>query len=331
MQQDAKARLREVEDQIFFIVGSGRSGTSLLQAMVTSHHQAIIPNETKFYTTVVPRLRKRFGDLTGPKEPILDFLLGLWWIKDLELDEQRIRTLALESGATGPEFADTLLIAILAAYAERHDRARVGEKSPGHINHVAKLAARFPNAKFINMLRDPRAVCLSKTRIKTDLRTIIRDVGPHARQWARVMDADARARQTLGEDRYRVVKYEDLVQDPEPVLRSVCEFLALDFDPSMLEQHNRKVQGFGERQRGHMENTLRPVFTSSIEKWKDELSTKEIALIEHVTGERLTAAGYQPTGKRIAAPALHMAISDIKQAIQRLAYQATHRGQHEPE
>jgi hypothetical protein len=48
----AAQRLKETADQLFFIVGCGRSGTSLLQAMISSHPIAIIPNETKFYTVI---------------------------------------------------------------------------------------------------------------------------------------------------------------------------------------------------------------------------------------------------------------------------------------
>ena len=48
----AAQRLKETADQLFFIVGCGRSGTSLLQAMISSHPVAIIPNETKFYTVI---------------------------------------------------------------------------------------------------------------------------------------------------------------------------------------------------------------------------------------------------------------------------------------
>jgi hypothetical protein len=106
-----------------------------------------------------------------------------------------------------------------------------------------------------------------------------------------------------------LVKYEDLVRDPEAVLHGVCQFLGLAFSPQMLEHHHRQVRGFGDRQYEHMANTLRPVFTSSIDKWRQELKPSQIGLIEYALADGMKLMGYEPSGARASLPAARIAAS----------------------
>ncbi len=58
-----------------------------------------------------------------------------------------------------------------------------------------------------------------------------------------------------------------------------------------------------------MENTLKPVFTESVNKWRTELTPTQIALIEFALADDMRTMGYEPIGARTNAPALRLAIS----------------------
>ncbi len=98
----------------------------------------------------------------------------------------------------------------------------------------------------------------------------------------------------LGGDRYIEARYEDLVRDPEPVLRRICEFVALDFDPAMLTYYERAAERLSEmsgtlRQEGtHAEQaagyrvdnhkpTTKPPDPSKLDKWRREMSPEDLA------------------------------------------------------
>lgn len=298
----AAQRLKETADQLFFIVGCGRSGTSLLQAMISSHPVAIIPNETKFYT-VIHKHYRRMGELHNERtfDRAIHAVLDCWWIQDLNLNAEEVRALC----RAGQKTWETILLALLTLYAEKHHAQRVGEKSPAHLRHLGPLQDRFPQAKFIHVMRDPRAVVLSL--VKAPFATS--HVGPKIQHWRLAIDTHLKYADALGPARYMLVKYEDLVRSPEAVLRCVCQFLGLAFSPQMLQHHHRPVRGFGDRQYQHMANTLRPVFTSSIGKWRQELKPSQIALIEYALADGMKLMGYEPSGARTSLPAARIAAS----------------------
>lgn len=325
---DAEARLASLGERVFFVVGSGRSGTSLLQNMISCHPEVMLPNETKYYTVLEPRLRRRFGERVdrAAMSRVVEYVLGLWWISDLELDRDEVEELA----TAGACDYGTLFLAILGAYGRKHGASLVGEKSPGHFFLMDRIASRFPGARFVHVLRDPRAVCLSKTRMNTDLHAVSPDVAIAASDWAKLARVHANAERELGAERYHVVRYESLVTAPEETLRGVCGFLRIDFDEAMLEHHKRQFLGFGEKQRGHMENTLKPLFESSIEKWREELTPRQIGVIETIIGDEMVAMGYEPTGARAGLVGLRLLKARATLRARWMWHRLRHPGQHEP-
>src|SRR6185436_1700715 len=90
----------------------------------------------------------------------------------------------------------------------------------------------------------------------------------------------------------------------------------------MLAHDQREHLGFAEHQRHHMANTLKPVFTSSLEKWRRELSSAQVALVEHAAGPEMVALGYELTGARGRLVALryswHLSVDFCERALGRV-------------
>lgn len=295
-------RLSDIERSLFFIVGCGRSGTTLLQSILLSHPDIAIPPETKFaskFPAYAPNLR----DLSHQDnfDRALEIAIADQRRKNIPFDEPRLRELA----HAAPRSWDGLFLAFLTAVADKEGAPRVGEKSPAHTPLVGRLSESFPNAKFIHLVRDPRAVMLSRLRAGFTAGAL----GTEIPRWREAADMHRDHAARLGPSRYLLLKYEDLVTNLEPTVRSLCAFLDLDMRPEMLEPHKREKKGFNPRSKGWMENTLKPVFTGSIEKWRTELTPAQIALIEFALADDMRAMGYEPTGASTSAPSLRLAIS----------------------
>ena len=316
MQQTAtditpRERLDRTRRQLFLIVGCGRSGTTLLQSMLLSNPDTVIPPETKFYGAFYDR-RRLYGDLADEAN-FRKVAQRVWedqTRRGVETDRDTFLALADATDRTW----EGLFLAVLAAYAQTHDASRVGEKSPVHTHFVGRLAEGFPEAKFIHILRDPRAVVLS--RMTAGFGTS--RVAPNIRRWRKAVEMHREHADRLGPDRYLLVRYEDLVTDPRPVLDKVCALIGMDLTDAMLEPHKRERKGFAERSAAWMANTLKPISTSSLEKWRTKMSPRHIALTEHALRREMAETGYEPSGARTPLPGLQLLISDAAGAIEHL-------------
>jgi hypothetical protein len=123
---------------------------------------------------------------------------------------------------------------------------------------------------------------------------------------ARIDEARRKAR---GLDHYIEVRYEDLVSDPEPELRRICELVELPFDDRMLTYYEHideriaietppeevapdgRVVGTEERLK-IMENLKRPPDPSRIDRWRTDMAASERERFEAIAGPRLQELGY---------------------------------------
>ena len=281
------AQMQTIRDGLFFIVGPHRSGTTLLQAMLSSHSRLTVPPETGYFDQVWPR-RSALGSLTDPAnlERVGRFVNGPdCAVSDLQLDwSQVIATLALS-----PRGYEDLFVAILASYAQERGKRRAGEKSPRHIFAVTELSRLYPRAKFLCLIRDPRAVVCSERKTSWGSKSVLRIT----RRWCRVVDAAERLESSLSPDRFRVIRYEELIADPEAQLRSGCEFLGESFEPQMLQFHERSEAERGFRDdEVWKENTLGVVDRDRAERWRSGLTEAQVQLIETLAGSRMRRCGY---------------------------------------
>lgn len=164
------------------------------------------------------------------------------------------------------------------------------EKTPANRYCLPDIRTRFPKARVILTLRDPRAVLaayLLRKRRK-GLQFSVYDCVSHWRQSAEV--ALAAPQNT---DWLKVVKFENLVQRPEVEMRAVCEFLGVEFVPSVLLPTKA-----GEHWRGNsaVKEKFSAVDTAPAERWKTSLKPEEIGWVELHCREWMAALGYEPVG-----------------------------------
>jgi hypothetical protein len=277
-------------DRPIFVGGCPRSGTTLLQLMLHSHPRIAIPPETRFVQRTFRR-RERFGDLSKPANR-RRLAKSIANYKGTKLHELRLDRAAVNKRImAAPPTVGSAIGTVFQMYAERYDKPRWGDKRPLYILQLEMIMRLFPDAQIIHLVRDGRD-CVSS------LKTM-----PWWKQsstaamalWAATIDAGKAAEAKYGPDTYYRVSYEQLVSDPEPELRGMCQFLGEEFDEAMLRPDQLASEAVPKRKTWHV-NTAKEINTGRVGRWK-ELEPWELGLAERVLGGRLTERGYQLSGE----------------------------------
>ncbi|MGI9019797.1 MAG: sulfotransferase family protein [Solirubrobacterales bacterium] len=289
-----------------FVVGAARSGTTLLRMMLDAHGQLAIPFETQLLPELMDA-RAGGADAQALAEMLVTH--RRWPDFGLDADEIRAAFTSIE-----PFDLAEAMRAFYRAYAASKGKPRWGDKSPGYALHVSRIGALMPEAHFVHLIRDGRDVRLSQMRRGMNHPTPAK----HARRWKRRIQTARRQGTELG--RYMELRYESLIDDPEPELRRICEFVALDFDPGMLSYHESARERLGEIDRDlrpgreNAEMRERPLFKASdrldfhkltqeppradrVAKWKHEMPKGDVAEFERVAGDLLSELGYEVAAK----------------------------------
>ena len=273
-----------------FVVGSARSGTTLLQSALGAHARIAAPPET-YFVTRISSLADYYGDLASDAaleralQDTLDFVL----LAPLQLDAAAI----LLQAKTAPRTYGALLSAVMEHIAAAWGKARWSDKTPWQ--SPAVVWDLLPDAQVLHIVRDPRDVIASSVEAPwIEERPL-----ELARAWRRFNTDAAQQGAAAGPARYHRVRYEDLVAEPESVLRVVCAFLREDFDPAMLDPEARSASGtVVEAAAPWQEGVATPIRRSSVGRYVDDLSRRDRCLMAPVISGAAAAFGYDAPRRR---------------------------------
>jgi len=281
-----------------FVVGVGRSGTTLLRLMLDAHSLMAIPTETHF---PFHRIAQLTDDDEG-REALCSVLTGhfVWHEFGISADLYRDALRELEPFSIGMGVR-----LFYAMYANRFRKPRFGDKTPPYNLAMDAVERVLPEARFIHVVRDGRDVSVSYRGLW---------FGPGddvARQAAFWKERICKARELAQRVAYYMeVRYEDLVREPEGTLRKVCEFIELSFEKSMLTYHEgakERLDEFATRiepvgpdgRRVTKEQllsiharVLTPPDSRTIGRWRDRFSSDEVSVFRSIAGDLLRELGY---------------------------------------
>jgi hypothetical protein len=277
-----------------FIVGSPRSGTTLLRNMLNRHPRLAICRETQFYRFIYSR-RSAFGDLSNPdnrrrvvKEYLATERIRRSGIPTAGLEDRLLRD--------GTSYA-TLFASLMEHFAESEGKQRYGEKTPQHALFTEMLSDWYPGAAIIHLVRDPREVVASLQRVPWASNSVV----TNTRTWLRYNLA---ARKSSHRPGYLLVRYQDLVSAPEQELAKICAHLHEEYSPSMLVSTEATVaySAWSERSKA-------PVTADRLGKWHEQLTPRDVALIEWAAGPHLESFGFVRSTAQPALPAIVRGLS----------------------
>jgi len=261
-----------------FIVGSPRSGTSLLRNLLNRHPNLAICGETRFYGDVYKR-RRAFGVLDNPenRQRLVRHYLDTTRLGKLGVDRAVLEERLLRDATS----YQALLRCILEQYAESQGKVRYGEKTPHHAFFAKTLGEWFPGAAIIHLVRDPRDVVASLQRMPWAPNSIV----DNAWMWRLFNRAARSVHHSPG---YLMVHYENLAAEPGQELARICTHVGEEYVPSMLLPTDPVVGPYSwpRHARG-------PVTKERMHKWREELTTQEVSLIEWIVGRDMPVYGYQ--------------------------------------
>ena len=142
----------------FFVIGAGRSGTTLLRLILAGHSRLHIPPETWFLRPLVQDFPLT-GCLTQAQfERAIETMVGHERWPDMNLAEDELRRQA--AALAQPTLVD-LIDLVYRHLLDASGKQRLGDKTPHYFGIVPELATLYPGAKFIHLVRDGRDVAIS--------------------------------------------------------------------------------------------------------------------------------------------------------------------------
>ena len=277
---------------LFFIIGRGRSGSTLLRSMLDAHPSVKIPLESRFIQFLYYHFPVKKPWTSKTALQALDALES--GFEPLKLDREAFLK-SIE------EFSDDLRFERVCKLIYLHTRNEfkkeeiriLGDKNPRYTFFVQQLLRLFPGAKFIHLVRDYRDNMVAVQRAGT----LIKESGnPYFAlgRWL-LYNRQALKYQSRYPDRFQRVYFEELITDTEAVMQKLCMFLELVYDPGMLSYHKGMGTYFEEKGFNSLHQSLQTPFDpSKIGEW-EELLPKRIAMRSEVLGGRLPEKlGYAP-------------------------------------
>jgi hypothetical protein len=262
-----------------FIGGASRSGKTLVRWLLSSHPSFAISRRTELW----PRFYGRFGDLAEQRNGArcLAAIMARPQVVTLGVDEERLSRAFEEGPATYPR----LFALIHEEYAKGVGKPRWGDQSEGLERFADAIFSALPDARFLHLVRDPRDRYVA-IQDKTSGR------GPAlGRSTAAWISSLKLARRNLRRhpSRYRTIRYEDLVRDPEGTMRETCAFLGAPFVPDMLLLADARRYDVD---RANAADGV-PVSTAHVGIYRDRLSALDLAVIQASARDEMAWLGYE--------------------------------------
>lgn len=272
----------------FFIIGSGRSGNTLLRAILASHPHLCIPPESVVLGRVVRNYR--FYSFL-PWEMLARLVISEFAaFRDFDTWKVDLTPFYRTAGQLPPAQCNLacLLDAFYRYYLTCHDQKAVrwGDKSPINTFVLPLIESVFPQAQYIHIIRDGRDVVASY--LAAGLYT---DEEVACRRWLQSVQVARRFGARVGPGRYHELFYEELVCRPEATVQRVCDFLGIDFRPAMLD-YWQTVGRLGDTALAHHHNVHNPMNPSSIGAWRKRLAPTAAARVQQRLASQLSSLRY---------------------------------------
>jgi hypothetical protein len=301
-----------------YIGGPDRCGKTLVAALLGSHSRIAIPIVGSNLWTYFDG---QYGDLADGAnlDRCLADMARYKHARFLGLDLPRLRRELREGEATYAR----LFALVHEHFAERAGKPRWGDQTGLVERYAATIFAELPEVRFIHLVRDPR------DRYEGSL-----SMWPSGRGRAGAAVARWRYSIDLGErnarrwpDRYRLVRYEDLVRQPEEVVAQLCAFVGESFEPAMMDLPDAPTY---RAKLAAGANGVPRITADHIGDYRGRIPPHELAFMQGQLGSRMRRYGYLPDAVRMApvARARYAGAQWPSQAVRMVAWDVIERVQH---
>lgn len=268
-------------------MGVGRSGTSLLQAMLASHSQVYFLPETSFLRRFV---------MTRSLET-----LPIESIKSMLLNDTRLQRLERPISPFTSETSDKTFIAktIYESLFDTNESLEYfGDKDPRNVEYVLPILSMWPDSKLIHIYRDPRDVLASKKKAEwSKHNSLFFHLVAGAAQFAL-------AQESKNTSSIYHIRYESLIVNQTDELGKLCDWLSIRFDSSMENFASEAKRLASKEEMQWKGETLGPILKNNSGKWRQSLTSMEVAAVETACKAAMIAGKYTKSDHRKFFPTL---------------------------
>ncbi len=299
-------------DNPIFIVGLPRSGSTLWLNIFAQNANIYRMGEMLFFTPWRKDfryfLRKHIGKLLTKKDvekmvgllfsgQPMEGLPGSFWRNEFKRSEdERLKEVLINKIWKSDKLFGSIFKIIVEEVARFNGYQRFCMKFPVYVNHIPDLLKWYPTCKVVHIIRDPRAMAISRTndpegtRQKTEkhplfgyfIRKIM--ISFVVIQYIWTSKLHCRYKKL---NNYSLFGYEDLLADPEKEVRRLCEFCGIDFMPEMLAPKEGQASSIdGKKHKGFNREAA--------SRWEKVISPFGKKLITFFTRKSMSRFGYDP-------------------------------------
>jgi len=301
--------LQKLDDiKINFIIGIGRSGSTLLVSILNQHPNCISTPELHHFI----RFYKKYKNVNFVSESLIsdykNYLDLFFSYKVNPLIGPKNNTL-LNSLKVGEKISYSQLTKLiyLGMYGDKglsNDIAVIVDKNPYYTLQINKITEVFPDAKFIALVRDYRGFLLSNIQSKK-IGTYKKTPYYYALAWNLFMDKIIILKKQHP-DKIKIIKYEDLVANKEIIIKDLFKYLGLSYNENVFDFYKSMGENLSsinpadknyDRMLNKLGNLSLPVNISRTDDWKNKLSFKEIKISDTLCSNYGTYFGYKKETK----------------------------------
>ena len=274
--------IKSAAESPIFVIGTGRSGTTLLRQMLTAHPRIHLTHEASFYSYA------RHAPAGTPAAQWLELYFQTFSFAWMRLAPEVVRR-ALPVGweqAPVDKVISDIAGAVMRCKAEQQNKPRYGEKNPLDTHNLQRIFADFPDARVVYIMRDPRPTVMSFNRMPFATSSKLINSGICRVQFAHVEPYL---------DRILEVRLEDLVSEPRPVLASILNFVGEPWDDAVLDYQQRATLDDVPPLPWFVGATREaPSQATSGGGWQEHLDPAWIRIVEGLSQRAMQHYGYAP-------------------------------------
>ncbi|MFM7903377.1 MAG: sulfotransferase family protein [Bacteroidota bacterium] len=290
--------------KVFVIVcGSSRSGTTMMSRILGNHSSIFAFQELHFFDELAsaenaskPISKEKSIELLSVLKSIQRE--GYFGPRDWKRYAEESETQLIGTALTPMD----LLLGFLTRESMLHGKLIPCEQTPQTVFALDALLQHVPTARVILMVRDPREVLLSQKgkwkRRKLSggnipfWESVRSRINYHPETISRIWKSTYNeALQHIHDNRVLSIRYEDLTEQPEQIVKRICNHLGIEFESSMLD-----VPKVGSSNAA--DQTLeRGIDKGRRGKWKSGLNRSEVAICERANRELMLHFGYELSGE----------------------------------
>lgn len=287
---------------IIFVTGASRSGTTMLNKILGANSRILGLKELHYFGGMVDVGRLDEKACIEDIEKFTSIIFtrnakGLWGGEPSKTEKDLARKLVKNYSPENTTYAELYSHAVnYLAVAEKKDIAC--EQTPRNIFYANSLLNAYPGSKIIHIIRDPRAVLASQKSKwnqkklganKIPMLQVLRVwINYHPITMSRLwVNATRAAMQLSSSDRVKLIRYEDIVESPEKVIRDICGFLDIDYEMEMLN-----ISSMGSSYLKSNNSNI-GISNEGLNRWKKKLSNGDINICEILTEKYMNEFSYE--------------------------------------